>query len=79
MFPEPVLLSDNIIEEIEVLKYETISRCKELNETASLRNKDAVVCSMMANINTSLLYQIKFTTMLNSSDSLLVTTRNLTL
>ena len=44
MFPERVLLSDDVIEEIGVLKYETISRCKELNETASLRNEDAVVC-----------------------------------
>ena len=44
LFPEPVLLSDNIIYEIGVLKYETIVKCKELNEKASLRNKNAVVC-----------------------------------
>ena len=44
LFPEPVLLSNNIIDEIGVLKYETIVKCKELNEKASLRNKNAVVC-----------------------------------
>ena len=44
LFPEPVLLSDNIIDEIGVLKYETIVRCKLLNVKASLRNKNVVVC-----------------------------------
>ena len=44
LFPDPVLLSDNIIEEIGVLKYETIVKCKELYEKASLRSKNAVVC-----------------------------------
>ena len=44
LFPDPVLLSDNIIDEIGVLKYETIVKCKELYEKASLRNKNAVVC-----------------------------------
>ena len=44
LFPEPVVLSDDIIDEIGVLQYETIARCKELNETASLRNKNVVVC-----------------------------------
>ena len=72
LFPEPVLLSDNIIDEIGVLKYETIAQCKELNETASLRNKNAVVC--FDDGQYTLLYQIKFTTVLNSGDSLLVTT-----
>ena len=44
LFPEPVLLSDNIIDEIGVLKYKTIVKCKQLNEKASLRNKNAIVC-----------------------------------
>ena len=44
LFPEPVLLSNEMIDEIGVLKYETIARYKELNETASLINKNAVVC-----------------------------------
>ena len=44
LFPDPVLLSDNIIDEIEVLKNETIVKCKESYEKASLRNKNAVVC-----------------------------------
>ena len=44
LFPEPVLLSNEMIDEIGVLKYETIARYKELNETTSLRNKNAVVC-----------------------------------
>ena len=44
LFPDPVFLSDNIIDEIRVLKYETIVKCKELYEKASLRNKNAVVC-----------------------------------
>ena len=44
LFPEPVLLSDDIIDEIGVLKYETIARCKELNETVPLRNRNWAVC-----------------------------------
>ena len=44
LFPEPVLFSDDITDEIGVLKYEAIVPCKELNETASLRNKNPVVC-----------------------------------
>ena len=77
MFPEPVLLSDGITDKIGVLKYETTAWYKELNEIAYLRNKSTVL--MMANINTSLLYHTKFTAVLNSGDSLLVTTRNLEL
>ena len=44
LFPETVLLSEEIIYDIGVLKYETIARCKELSETTPLRNKNAVAC-----------------------------------
>ena len=44
VFPEPVSLSDDKIEEVGVKKHETIARCKKLNKTASLKNKNAVVC-----------------------------------
>ena len=44
LFPEPVLLSNEMIDKIGVLKYETIARYKELNETTSLTNKNAIVC-----------------------------------
>ena len=67
--PEPVLLSDNIIDEIGVLKYEPIVRCKELNEKSSLRNKNAAVCFDDG--------QYKHLSVI--SNSLLVTTRNLEL
>ena len=44
LFPEPVLLSDDTIGKTGVLKYNRTAWYKELNETASLRNKNAVVC-----------------------------------